>query len=123
MRQFAVLWLAFFCGLAAWQLTLERPWQASHLAALGLGGGLTGLIKPALLRPIYTGWMVLVFPLNWAVSHLLLGLLFFGMITPLAIAFRLVGRDALQRRRMLHCASYWQGKATVTNVRSYYRPF
>ena len=51
--------------------------------------GVAGLIRPGLLRPIFVGWMVMVFPIGWLMSRVLLGVLFYGLFTPLAIAFRL----------------------------------
>jgi hypothetical protein len=123
VRQFAVFWLAFFGGLAVWEVAEEKQVIAFGLAALAFVGGIGGLVYPALLRPIYAGWMVLVFPLNWVVSHLLLAMLFFGVFTPLAVVLKLVGRDALQRRRGLDRITYWAHKPPASDVGSYYRPF
>jgi Saxitoxin biosynthesis operon protein SxtJ len=123
VRQFAVLWLAFFGGLALWDAALERPWQALSLAAAAVLGGVGGLIKPPMLRPIYTGWMVLMFPLGWAVSHLLLTLLFFGVITPMATVLHFFGRDVLRRRCQPGRGTYWVPKAAAPDVRRYFRPY
>ena len=42
--------------------------------------------------------MVLAFPIGWTVSLVLLGLVYYGLFTPIGLVFRLVGRDALQLR-------------------------
>jgi hypothetical protein len=123
VRQFAVLWLAFFGGLALWEAGSEMLWAALGLAALAVGGGVVGLVKPAMVRPIYTGWMVMVFPLGWAISHMLLALVFFGLFTPLALVLKLVGRDPLQRRVQPNRATYWAPKILPTDVRQYFRPY
>ena len=98
VRQFAVLWLVFFGGLAFWEAASQKPWATLGLAAIAVLGGVAGLFKPAPVRPLYAGWMVLVFPLGWAISHVLLALLFFGLFTPLALILKLGGRDPLRRR-------------------------
>src|SRR5579875_2933543 len=98
LRQFAALWVAFFGGIAAWQgLVRGRVGLALAMAALAIVGGL-GLIRPRLIRPVFVSWMVLAFPIGWAVSLLTLGLVYYGLFLPIGLAFRLAGRDALQLR-------------------------
>jgi len=65
--------------------------------------------------------MVAAFPIGWVVSRLILSTLFFGIFTPVAFVFRLVGRDALQRYRRPQQDSCWIPKATATDPRSYFR--
>src|SRR5205823_3181256 len=89
-------------------------------AALGLG--LLGLLAPARLRPVYVGLMVLTYPLNWLTSHLLLACLFYCVITPLGVFFRLIGRDVLTRRFRPDRDTYWAPKPRADDVRSYFRP-
>ncbi len=45
--------------------------------------------------------------LHRVVSPLVLGILYFGMFTPIAFAMRLRGRDAMRRRTDPQAASYW----------------
>ena len=91
------------------------------LLAIGVGG--LGLVSPQRLRPVFVGWMILVYPLNYVLSHLVLGLVLYGLFTPLAILFRLLGRDVLQRRFRPEEKSYWATKSKVTEPRSYFRQF
>src|SRR3954454_12205036 len=108
VRQFAALWLLFFTGLAIWQWTmLDNLVGCYWLAAIALVGGTVGLLRPALLRPTYVGWMIMVFPVGWVVSHALLAILFFGLVTPFALLFKLIGRDALRLRAQPEQPSYW----------------
>jgi hypothetical protein len=122
LRQFAGLWLLFFGGLAAW-----RIWQGSFdttaqaFAALALVFGPLGLVRPAIMRWIYTGWMVVVFPIGWTVSRLILGLLYFGVFTPFAVVFRLAGRDALRLRKESGGPTHWTERPAVADVKEYLR--
>ena len=70
LRQFAILWMLFVAGLAAWQGSLaNRASPAFLLAALAICLGLAGLAKPALIRPIFVAWMILFPPiLAWESS-------------------------------------------------------
>src|SRR5437763_1134142 len=111
LRQFALLWLVFFLGFACWQAFVqENWWLAGALGAAALAIGPLGLIRPQAIRLIFVGWMVLAFPLGWVVSRVLLAVLYYGLFTPVATLFRLIGRDALVRRKPAHATSYWVAK-------------
>ena len=123
LRQFAGLCLVVFPALALWRVWRGQPdAPAAALAAAGLMLGAVGLLRPMAIRWIFTGWLVVAFPIGWTVSRLALGLLFFGLITPLALIFRLAGRDVLHRRRVSG-TSYWTTKARPADVREYFRQF
>lgn len=124
LRQFAAIWLVFFLGLAAFQVWCRhRPGWGLALALLATSVGLVGLVFPRAVRPIFVGWMMLAFPIGWAVSHLMLVLMFFGVITPLAIVLRLRGRDLLCRKPAADRPSFWLPKTTPTDLRRYFRQF
>jgi hypothetical protein len=122
LRWFSLFGVLFLAGLACVQV-----WRSDNrLAAAVLGGvaallGLAGLLAPRLVRPVYVGLMVLTFPIGWVMSHVLLGLVFYGVITPLALFFKLVGRDALARRFEPARESYWAPKRGAADMRSYFR--
>lgn len=120
IRQFAGLLMLFGGGLALWQgIILEKATPGIFLGIFCLSLGILGLRWPVVLRPIYTAWMVLVFPVGWLISHLIQGILFFGLFTPLGIVFRLMRRDALGRRFVPEEKSYWKEKETVTDIKRY----
>jgi hypothetical protein len=111
-------------------LAVAALWQVSeHLAvsvALGVlspAFAIAAWARPSILRPLFVGWMMAIFPVNWVLSRLLLALIFYGMITPLGLFFRLIGRDSLGRRFQPDQESYWARKPSSDNVDSYLRPF
>jgi len=124
LRQFAGLFLIVFLALAGW-----RVWQghadtwALVLAVLAVVVGLVGLARPSAVRFIYTGWMIVAFPIGWTVSRVALALMFYGVITPVGLVFRAVGRDELQLRRGDTNATYWRQKTGPDSVRQYFRQF
>ncbi len=124
LRQFAGLWIVFFGGLALyWGPYKGYPTAGWILGAVALTMGPLGLVMPSLIRPIFVGWMVLAFPIGWLISRIVLGILYYGVFTPLSLIFRLQGRDALARRKRPEAASYWIAKPVITDVRRYYRQF
>jgi len=87
-------------------------------AVLGLLGAmeLTGPIKP-----FYVGMMILAWPIGMAISMVLLSLIYYGMFTPVALFFRLTGRDPLERKLDPNAKSYWVARETQRSPASYLR--
>ena len=83
-------------GLGAW------PW---YLA--GLFGGL-GVTYPLALTPLYHLWMQLGHLLEWLNSRLVLGFVFFLILTPMALVMKLLQRDTMARQFDPHRPSYRQ---------------
>ena len=123
LRQFAGLSLVVFGTLAGW-----RAWHGQFdawtlgFAIAALVIGVPGLIAPALVRPIYTGWMIVAFPIGWTVSRLALGAMFFLLFVPVATVFRLMNRDAL-RLKPKPSGSYWIAKPRARSGEEYLRQF
>ena len=124
LRQFAGLCLVVFVGLAGWRVWrqgLDTP--AMVLGTIGVVVGTVGLLRPMAIRWIYTGWMVAAFPIGWTLSHVVLGAMYYLMFTPVAVVFRLMGRDALRLRRGAPGHTYWMPKGGARDVRDYFRQF
>ena len=120
LRWFAAIWLVWFAALAVWVWTNGNTSTAIVLAFTALSVGPLGLVRPAAIRPIFVGALVLTFPIGWVISHLLLGLVFYCVFTPLGLFFWLIGRDALNRGLRPDAGSYWSSKPVPTDVRSYF---
>jgi len=123
LRVFSAGWLLFFLYLAR-----KCSIHGHHNLSLSLGVlavliGTMGLIKPAAVRWIFVAWMVLAFPIGWLVSQLMLALLFFVVLTPVAILFRLRGRDLLARKPAPAKSTFWTKKSMPENVESYFRQY
>ena len=123
LRQFAGLCLAVGAALVLWRL-----WRgATQWTAYAPGGwflviGALGVAAPRAIGWFYTAWMVAVFPIGWTVSRVIIGLMFFGVFTPVALLFRLIGRDALRVRRA-RIPSFWVPKPQPRDAGSYLRQF
>jgi hypothetical protein len=121
LRQFGGAGFLILGALAVQQYRAGRHWVGLGLAAGSLLLGLAGLARPALLRRLFVGWMKVAFPLNWIVSELVLALIFYAVLTPLALVFRLAGRDALDLKAAPGRPSYWVRKPASPDVRRYFR--
>ena len=82
-----------------------------------------GTVWPAVFRWPYRTLLVVTLPVAWAAGHVLLALIYFGLITPLALGFRVLGRDPLRRGFAPAASSYWQPRFQVTDKRRYFHQF
>ncbi|MCC7510067.1 MAG: hypothetical protein IT464_11960 [Planctomycetes bacterium] len=110
LRMFGVLWFPLFCAalsLILWRAT--DSWFPLYVAGGAAGVSLLlGAVKPTLLKPLFVGLMIASFPVGWVVSHVLMGLMYYALITPVGLVMRLVGYDPMSRQFDRSADSYWR---------------
>jgi hypothetical protein len=84
---------------------LERPWPRWPWVLFGVLGGMA-LIAPLALKPVYTVWMQLGLLLNKVTTPLILGIVFFLVISPIGLVRRMRRHDAMARTFDSHAPSY-----------------
>lgn len=107
LRDFGLVTGALVGGLFGlffpWVLEARFPvWPWVVFGVLGLWG----LAFPTSLRPVYRIWMRFGLLLNRVTTPLIMGVLFFLIITPLALALKLGRWDAMHRRFDAGASSY-----------------
>jgi hypothetical protein len=80
-----------------------QPW----LIALAALTAAVTVMRDQWLEPLNRAWMRFGALLNRIVSPVAMGLIFFAVFTPVAIAMRLAGRDIMHRRFEPGRRSYW----------------
>ena len=68
------------------------------------------LLAPRALAWPNRAWFALGMLMHRIVSPVVLGAIYFLVVTPIAFAMRLAGRDPLDRRREAAKASYWKDR-------------
>jgi len=124
LRWFGLLLPVFIAVVGA--LVWRRTGAIGPATAVwGTGAALSAVfaVWPASRRRIYVAWMMAVFPIGWVISHLLLGTIYFLVITPIGVAMRLLGRDPLERRLDRTADSYWVRHRPPERVDRYLRQF
>lgn len=86
-------------------------WLLWIFFALALFHLVLGAVAPKVLAPINRAWMGFGHAIGRVVAPIVLGLMFLLLITPIAIFFRLRGRDEL-RLRIYSQGSYWVERKT-----------
>jgi hypothetical protein len=122
LRWFGVIVLALFGVIGAilrWQI--GSPDAAFFAWVAGAAIASLYYAIPPLRFPLYLGWMRLVLPIGLVVSHVFLGLVYFVIISPMALAMRAFGRDKLDRRFEADAASYWSARGREADPARYLR--
>jgi len=121
LRQFAAGWLVCFLALAFRFGLMHHAPIGLRLAAVSVIG-IIGLLFP---RALYLPFVVLTaaaFPLGWLMTQLALALMFYCVLTPVALVFRWRGRDALQRRKRER-STFWAERNESTPPEKYLKQF
>jgi hypothetical protein len=116
-----IAWLEVF--VFAFGLGEARPWVAGGFAAVAVVSGLFSLFAPTANLPIYLTLTVLSYPIGFVLSYVIMGVLFFGMITPAGLIFKLLGRDPMHRRFDREASSYWVDPRPRRGKESYFKQF
>lgn len=94
------------------------------LVGVGWAIGSVGLAVPQAIRWVYVGWMLAAFPIGWVISHLLLAAIFFGVIMPIGLILRVLGRDPMRKAFDRSTSTYWIARpAEPTDSQRYFRQF
>lgn len=105
-RAFGLVFAGVFLIVMVWPVFYgESPrWWAFGVSVVF---ALIALLRPTLLRIPNLLWTKLGLLLGAIVSPIALGILFYGILTPLGVLSRLTGNDPLRLKRDTSSPSYW----------------
>jgi hypothetical protein len=106
LRKFGWLVGGVFLSLGGWFLFRHKP-VALYFLIPGVLLVLFGPVAPRALKFVYIAWMGLAFTMGLLISTLVLTLFYFLVVTPLALAGRLFGKDFLSEKIDPNAKSYW----------------
>ncbi|GGB55133.1 SxtJ family membrane protein [Blastomonas aquatica] len=93
------------------------------LGALVIGLAAISWLRPALLAPANRIWLAFGQKLHKLTSLIILGAMFFLVVTPLALVLRAVGSDRLALKRAPASQSYWVERDPAGRKANFDRPF
>lgn len=124
-----LLWFRYILPVFFGALGAMLRWKAGHPTAAwgvwGVGLALTATyaLVPPLRFPFYQAWMRVFFPLGWTVSHAVLVVVFYGVVTPVALLMKLVRYDPMNRRFDRGSETYWTERRGGGGLARYLRQF
>ena len=105
-RSFGIVFAVVFALIGLWPFLfggMVRWWSLAIAAVFAV----LAAIRPELLAPLNRLWTKLGLLLNSIVSPIVMGLLFYLIITPFALFMRLTGKDLLHLKHDPKAQSYW----------------
>ena len=119
----AALCMCPLIGLLLFWLDKLRLTGLIVFGLIGLTMFILSRISTALIKPVYQGMMIVTFPIGWVVSHLMMGLFYYGVVTLIAIIFKIIGRDPLCRKYEPRAESYWIPYKQSRSPKHYFHQF
>jgi len=109
LRKFGITMGIVFLVIASF-IFIKRHQIVVSISVISLGFFILALLIPARLKPIYCLWMRFAAVLSWINTRLILVILFYFVFTPMGLAMRVFGMDALDRKIDRSKDSYWKKK-------------
>jgi len=106
LQSFGLIVGGIFSVIGLWPVVFRT--ESPRLWAVALGAGLIGLgvVIPRSLKQVHKVWMRVGQVLGWINTRILLGLIFYGLITPMGLLLRLLGKDAMRRALVQEAPTY-----------------
>ena len=124
LRQFGILWLVFLGVLGALSYFKSGNHQAAAVFwAVSVLVPIFGWIFPAFMRIVFLALSYAAFPIGFVVSHVILALVFYLVLTPVGLLMRLLGHDPMDRHIDSETESYWTERTDNTEVKRYFHQF
>jgi Saxitoxin biosynthesis operon protein SxtJ len=106
LRSFGFTVVGIFALIALWPLVIRAEdlrWWAAVVAGCLL---VPAAVLPQSLKWVYKGWMLLGHVLGWINTRIILGFIFYFVVTPIGIVRRWLGKDPMGRRLRPDLHSY-----------------
>ena len=112
LRKFGI---ALSAALSLWGLIFLRLGRHFYLYffAFSIIFLFLTLVLPLLLKPVHKIWMFIAMAISWLLTMLTLSVLFYLVITPIALLIKISGKDFLNRKFSGSTASYWIPKESL----------
>ena len=88
------------------------------LISLGFSFIASGFILPPILKPVYLLWMYFAIILGFIMTRVILGLVFYFIVSPIGIIGKIFGKEFLELKKNSVNNSYWNFKDKDINDQS-----
>ena len=114
-RNFASVFFFVFLIISLWPLLNEGPFRIWSIV-IAIIFLILGLVNSKLLTPLNKLWFKFGLFLGSIVSPIVMGIVFFLVITPIGFVMKIMGKDLLNKKKDNDKKSYWinRGKTKST---------
>ena len=111
-RNFGLVFFVVFLIISLWPLTYEgtpRIWSI----IIAIIFFILGLMNSKLLTPLNILWFKFGMVLGSIIAPIVMGIVFFAVVTPTGIIMRIFGKDLLNNKLNKDKKSYWIHRAKI----------
>ena len=105
-RSFGLVFFVVFLIVALWPLKHEEDIRLWSLA-LSIIFFILGILNSKLLTPLNKLWFKFGIFLGIIVSPIVMGIVYFSVVTPTGIFMRFLGKDLLKMSNVKNTSTYW----------------
>ena len=105
-RSFGLVFFVVFLIVALWPLKSGEDIRIWSLA-LSIIFFFLGILNSKLLTPLNKLWFKFGILLGSIVSPIVMGIVYFIVVTPIGIFMRLLGKDLLKKDKVKNVSTYW----------------
>jgi hypothetical protein len=116
LRKFGLVFGTGLFVLSMLLYAVHHHFNALLLWQIPLVSILLGLTFPVLLWPFQKIWMTFGLILGYIMTRILLGLVFYLVLTPIGLIARLAGKDFLNRKIETGATTYWNIRNTAVKT-------
>ena len=111
-RSFGIVFTLVFLGVGVWIVSggQSKGWFFFVSASLFL---VIAIARPSILGPFNRAWAKFGLLLGQVINPILLGVIFFLVVTPIAVVLRLWGQDSLHLKSKPDLESYWINRSSA----------
>ena len=105
-RSFGLVFFVVFLIVALWPLKSDENIKLWSLA-LSIIFFILGVLNSKLLTPLNKLWFKFGIFLGAIVSPVIMGIVYFAVVTPTGVLMRLLGKDLLKMSKVKNKSTYW----------------
>ena len=105
-RSFGLVFFVVFLAIALWPLKSGEELRLWSLV-LSIIFFILGVLNSKLLTPLNRFWFKFGIFLGSIVSPIVMGMVYFIVITPTGLFMRLLGKDLLKKNKEKYTSTYW----------------
>lgn len=125
LKTFALILMPLFTLIVGWLVyrgTESLIW-AMPLWCFGIAVACLYFVARDAVKHLFVGWMYAAFPIGWLISHLVLAIVYYGVMTPIGLCMRLIGYDSMSRKLDPQASSYWKPYPQNNDPQRYFQQY
>ena len=124
LNVFGILWLLFFSAIGGILIKSgSSVLTATIVWCIAMVVPAMGWVVPGFMRIVYVGMAYMAYPIGFVVSHLIMVIVYYLVLTPIGLAMRLFGHDPMNRHFDGSTDTYWCSREQDDSLNAYFRQF